>query len=243
MPVAGNEVVTDMPAPPATSAAQTATPPTQGEARKDAAAGETGGMRLPAAGAGARPTQPAEVARQAAPAAPMTTQPEAGTVPPGAATLPEPFPAATPKRDGPPPPAVAKPGEPRPVPSPKREAVAMADAPPLAAALGKLASEPGPATLSAPAVAPGAATDSEPPRPAPHARVAAAAPRLEAAADARAKDRAPLPVAEWIALIRRLRAEGKIDDSARELAAFRTAHADHERLLPADLREWRPPAK
>jgi hypothetical protein len=58
----------------------------------------------------------------------------------------------------------------------------------------------------------------------------------------RASERAALPVAEWVALIRRLRAEGKTADAARELAAFRVAHADHERLLPPDLRDWRPPA-
>jgi hypothetical protein len=61
--------------------------------------------------------------------------------------------------------------------------------------------------------------------------------------EARAKDRGPLPVAEWIALIRRLRDEGKSADAAKELAAFRGAHADHEKLLPSDLRDWRPPEK
>ena len=54
---------------------------------------------------------------------------------------------------------------------------------------------------------------------------------------------APLPVPEWIALIRRLRDEGKSADAAKELAAFRVAHADHEKLLPPDLRDWRPPEK
>ena len=63
------------------------------------------------------------------------------------------------------------------------------------------------------------------------------------AEEARVKDRAPLPVAEWIALIRRLRAEGNAADAARELAAFRAAHIDHERLLPPDLRDWRPQEK
>jgi hypothetical protein len=61
--------------------------------------------------------------------------------------------------------------------------------------------------------------------------------------EARAKDRGPLPVAEWIALIRRLRDEGKSADVAKELAAFRAVHADHEKLLPLDLRNWRPPEK
>jgi hypothetical protein len=64
-----------------------------------------------------------------------------------------------------------------------------------------------------------------------------------AAGETHIKDRAPLPVADWIALIRRLRAEGNTAEAARELAAFRSAHADHERLLPSDLRDWHPPEK
>ncbi len=64
-----------------------------------------------------------------------------------------------------------------------------------------------------------------------------------AAEEARIKDRAPLPVTDWIALIRRLRDEGKTVEAARELGAFRTAHADHEKLLPPDLRDWHPAEK
>jgi hypothetical protein len=56
----------------------------------------------------------------------------------------------------------------------------------------------------------------------------------------RTKDRAPLPVPDWIALIRRLREEGQTAEAAKELAAFRIAHADHEKLLPPDLRDWHP---
>jgi hypothetical protein len=59
----------------------------------------------------------------------------------------------------------------------------------------------------------------------------------------RIKDRAPLPVVDWIAWIRRLRDEGYIAEAARELAAFRAAHADHEKLLPPDLRDWHPAEK
>ena len=58
-----------------------------------------------------------------------------------------------------------------------------------------------------------------------------------------AQQRPPLPVADWIALVRRLRAEGRDDEAARELAAFRRAHPNHPRLLPEDLRDWPPPAK
>jgi hypothetical protein len=68
-----------------------------------------------------------------------------------------------------------------------------------------------------------------------------------AAADAgtatRALQHAPLPVAEWLALIRKLRADGRVDDAARELAAFRLAHPDEARRLPDDLRDWRPAEK
>lgn len=78
---------------------------------------------------------------------------------------------------------------------------------------------------------------------APLAKMAAAPDAESGVTDARQKDRKPLPVAEWIALIRRLRAEGKADEAARELTAFRAAHADHEKLLPPDLRDWRPPQK
>ena len=72
---------------------------------------------------------------------------------------------------------------------------------------------------------------------------AAAQPPTSAAGEARVKDRTPLPIPEWIALIRRLRDEGKTAEAAKELAAFRAAHADHEKLLPPDLRDWRPPEK
>ena len=61
--------------------------------------------------------------------------------------------------------------------------------------------------------------------------------------DARAREAKPLLVPEWIALIRRLRADGKQEEAAKELAAFRAAHPDHQKLLPPDLRDWRPPEK
>jgi hypothetical protein len=50
------------------------------------------------------------------------------------------------------------------------------------------------------------------------------------------------PVAEWIALIRDLRTQGHAAEAARELAAFRAAHADAQQLLPPDLRDWHPAA-
>jgi hypothetical protein len=51
---------------------------------------------------------------------------------------------------------------------------------------------------------------------------------------------AAMPTADRIALIRRLREQGRTDAAAPELAAFRAAHPDAGQLLPADLRDWRP---
>jgi acyl-CoA synthetase (AMP-forming)/AMP-acid ligase II len=48
-------------------------------------------------------------------------------------------------------------------------------------------------------------------------------------------------VDEWIRLIRRLKAEGRNDLAAKELAAFRTRYQERaEALLPADLRDAKP---
>ena len=80
---------------------------------------------------------------------------------------------------------------------------------------------------------------SAPSRPSPVAKSATTG----AVEQARIKDHAPLSVPDWIALIRRLRDEGKTVEAARELAAFRTAHSDHEKLLPPDLRDWHPADK
>jgi hypothetical protein len=74
----------------------------------------------------------------------------------------------------------------------------------------------------------------------PPAPLAKTAPRQES------KDGAKLavrPVDEWVALIRRLRDESRFDEAAKELADFRAAYPDADRLLPQDLREWRPPVK
>ncbi|HEX7271747.1 MAG TPA: hypothetical protein VF420_06320 [Casimicrobiaceae bacterium] len=49
---------------------------------------------------------------------------------------------------------------------------------------------------------------------------------------------APRDVDDWVKLIRDLRGEGRFDDAARELAAFRDAYGERaDALLPADLRE------
>jgi hypothetical protein len=43
---------------------------------------------------------------------------------------------------------------------------------------------------------------------------------------------------EFVARIRRLRSEGRSEDAARELTAFRAAFTDADARLPPDLREW-----
>jgi len=69
---------------------------------------------------------------------------------------------------------------------------------------------------------------------------AAANATVSSASDVRAKVQPKLPVPDWIALIRKLRDENRLNEAAKELAAFRSAHPDHERLLPPDLRDWKP---
>jgi hypothetical protein len=111
-----------------------------------------------------------------------------------------------------------------------------------AAPVGILAA-PAPPPASAPLLSAQRAQESASAQPAPLAKMAAGRAADGRADEARAKDHGPLPVAEWIALIRRLRDEGKSADAAKELTAFRVAHSEHEKLLPPDLRDWRPPEK
>lgn len=102
----------------------------------------------------------------------------------------------------------------------------------------------GAAPAAPPSVAAGIGAGAPAPPQSPTAKTAGAlaeAPRNEAQAPG--TGRALMPVADWIALIRRLRAEGHTAEAARELAAFRAAHTDHELLLPQDLRDWRPVEK
>jgi hypothetical protein len=57
----------------------------------------------------------------------------------------------------------------------------------------------------------------------------------------RRKDSAPLAPDEWIKRIRLLIAEGKNEDAARELLAFRREYRERsESLLPSDLRTFKP---
>lgn len=162
-----------------------------------------------------------------------------------AAPAPEPFPAGTMKRE-------AKQSAAELAPPPTSM---PAEAPAGGALAGKLATAPTPSTREE-------AARDEPRASAPVAQSAAPAPmrRLQeaesqragapmaaatnAAADtttsARAKVQPKLAVPDWITLIRKLRDEGKTDEAAKELVAFRAAYPDHERLLPPDLRDWKP---
>ena len=209
---------------------------------------------------------PAPTAEPTAPAAPPgAPPPAASTLAPFAAADPAPQPKeekrarsddARPKAEArklapPPPPAPpaavsAAPAEPRqsaaaPSPNPFPATNAAADA---AASRMQTAPSPPPAPQRSEAAG-GVARESDSvarPAAAPLAKVTERADQ-RATDEARAKDRKPLPVPDWIALIRRLRAEGKQDEAAKELAAFRAAHPNHEKLLPPDLRDWRPPEK
>jgi len=73
-------------------------------------------------------------------------------------------------------------------------------------------------------------------------RVAAA--KVADADEAKAKDAGARSVEDWIKRIRDLRNEGRLDDAAKELAAFRVAFGERaDALLPPDLRTWTPATK
>jgi hypothetical protein len=229
-------------------------------ARGEQPAGGRSGMRTDAERrdvAGAAPSLQKKAQAVSSEAAPSERKSEAAANAMG--SLPEPFPAATPKSDAAAvrdaraaasgsastgnipsaqrqeaaaakPAASAIPVAPAPTPSAATPTpAATAPMPAATAPMPPTASFADGARVAAPAIAPSS----------PAARTAMSG----AAAEARPKDRAPLLVADWIALIRRLRDEGNVAEAARELAAFRTAHADHEKLLPSDLRDWHPPEK
>jgi hypothetical protein len=186
----------------------------------------------------AQKTMP-EAARAAVGPAPQTTEP----APAGAVAAPddprgmrrEPVPtevaagAATAPAPEVPVPAAAPPLRfvPSPAPAPAAAGDSMVPSAPTTAARAALATREQAAGVGASAKL--AATPAE-------------RPRADAARETRQAG-TPLPVAEWIALIIRLRDEGRIDDAVKELSAFRRAHADHLKLLPADLAQWRPDAR
>lgn len=252
-------VVSDMPpgataarreAPARDSATAKAETPTTAEAMRaaPAAAREEAAVRTPGdSSAGpmlqATPPRPAaqkmvpEAARAAVGSAPQATEPaRAGAVaapddPRGMRREPVPTEVATGAATAPAPevPAAAPPLRfvPSPAPAPAAAADSMVPSAPTTAARAALASREQAAGVGTSARL--AATPAE-------------RPRADAARETRQAG-TPLPVAEWIALIRRLRDEGRIDDAVKELSAFRRAHADHLQLLPADLAQWRPEAR
>jgi hypothetical protein len=95
--------------------------------------------------------------------------------------------------------------------------------------------------------APAGAGEMQAPRRAPAApavenRVAAA--KVANADEAKAKDAGAENVEDWIKRIRDLKNEGRLDDAAKELAAFRVAFGERaDALLPPDLRTWTPVTK
>lgn len=157
------------------------------------------------------------------------------------AAIPDPFPAAPkPAADAAPATSGQLAASP-PSPSPPPRAEAAANVSPERDQVARQAAAPPPAGQSAAATA---AERAAAPAPSSLPLGKMAAGRADSGVDeARVKDRTPLPVPEWIALIRRLRTEGKQAEAAKELAAFRATHADHDKLLPADLRDWRPPER
>ena len=145
-----------------------------------------------------------------------------GSADPSSATHSVPFPAASPPRD-----------------KLDAQAQAAAGAPP-----GTPESRPAPALASPSQPAPPPSAPSAgalaPNAPAPVERRMAmaktAAGEIKREADAQSR-----PVDEWIKLMRRLIAEGKPAEAAKELAAFRAAYKERaDALLPSDLREFKP---
>jgi hypothetical protein len=62
--------------------------------------------------------------------------------------------------------------------------------------------------------------------------------KIAAHDEVKAKEASGRSVEEWIKRIRDLKREGRTDEAAKELAAFRTAYGERaDALLPADLRE------
>jgi hypothetical protein len=253
-PAPDKTIVTDMPTPTAAPVPGTAAPPSAAETKSESR------VEVSAGSAASR----ADVPRR--PASPSTTlAPEKQTLAtPPTAAVPEPFPAA-------PPPAAPIAAAPIPAGKLAASAPTKESAPTLAATANAPAASASPprdsaaslpiATAPAPALAPALAPAPAPPptpaaraaaervsegvavRPSPLAKRAAGHATDAGADEARAKDLTPLPIADWIVLIRRLRDQGKSADAAKELAAFRAAHVDHAKLLPPDLRDWRPPEK
>ncbi len=245
VPAGDTSIVTDMPAQTPKSVAEAPQrppePPQSGYGRAKSAPGAGGGATEGRARADsgaksqaaleAQPAARADASRHSETIAAPSSEKKAQSVANTAPSLPEPFPANSPKpsaaesRD-------AAPATPAEIGAAQRQEVgssAKQAAPPPPMPMPPAASFADSTRVSAPSAM----------RSSPVAKTAGAG----AAEEARIKDRAPLPVNDWIALIRRLRDEGNTVEAARELAAFRAAHVDHEKLLPPDLRDWHPADK
>jgi sarcosine oxidase gamma subunit len=125
----------------------------------------------------------------------------------------------------------------------REPASAAASAPPPAPAVaaGKLAAQSSASGALSGSMASAGTGNAEP---APAKDAAALEKRAAAMTDKvtaeRRKDMAPLAPDEWIKRIRRLIAEGKNEDAAKELLAFRREYKERsDALLPSDLRSFR----
>ena len=64
----------------------------------------------------------------------------------------------------------------------------------------------------------------------------------DSSVEVKTKQAATRSVEDWIKLIRDLRAEGKLAEATKELAAFREAYGERaDSLLPQDLRDLKAP--
>ena len=144
---------------------------------------------------------------------------------------------------------ITAPSSPRSEPFPAKTAPPEARRDAYALAPNTAANAPaGAGEAQAPRRAPaGPAVEAQAARPAPAApavesRVAAA--KVANTDEAKAKDAGASSVEDWIKRIRDLKNEGRLDDAAKDLAAFRVAFGERaDTLLPPDLRTWTPVTK
>ena len=243
-------VVSDMPAAPAKAKVRGR----EDDTREQMTQSNAPAAPTPAAPASNVVTAPAPPPQAPAPASVPALRKDVGAVSreraavdaakPGGAPVAEPFPADQLKLEAKQVPPVASPPSASPPPAPMPAESAAAG---LAAGKLQAAPEPPARNESKRDAESQAAPVARQMQEAETARRSAPKTAADAAAggmmDQRAKAQPKLAVPDWIALIRKLRDENKMDEAAKELAAFRTAYPDHERLLPPDLRDWKPAAR
>jgi hypothetical protein len=235
-------------------AAPQATPPVELSSRQDTARDQR--AAAPAAVLQPTPSGRIEAPRKVERAAP----PIRADAPAAAAeATPEPASEATRQREPAAPREAAKPGVPFPASPSDASPATNAAAPPAADRLSAAPASPKLREQTPPSSAGASAQQALAPpaegeRKTSPAAAAAPAARREAAPSngeptlakrahdsAAVTDEAPRTVDEWIRLIRRLKAEGRNDLAAKELAAFRTRYQERaDALLPADLRDFKP---